>query len=91
MEFKRLIEVKQEGEKIFTATGYDEEIKTPVEISFVADISDFERLRKAANYYKWNLHEAFCFFCNHADFFISAMDAIANGMVEYQAEPWLNN
>ncbi len=89
MEFKKLIEVKQDGEKMFTATGYDEEIQTPVEVSFVVDLSGFEKFRAATSYYKWNLHEALTFFCSHADFFLAEMEGIAEGVIKYQEEPWI--
>lgn len=90
MESKKLIEVTENGKKILVGEGRDSEIKVPVEISFIVDKSSYDKLERSADYYKWNLRQVLTFFCDHADMLISEMEAIAQGIVQYQEEPWIN-
>ena len=53
----KLIEIIKDGKKILIGEG-EKGIESPIEIKFTMDENDFNKIEKAAMYYKWSIYDA---------------------------------
>lgn len=78
---KKLIEVKKNKNPILVGTG-NEEIKTPIEITFTIDEKEYLTLTNVLNEYKWNIYDALTIFCEYANDIIPNFESIVNWQEE---------
>lgn len=71
----KLLEISKKGKTILVGEGIGKsEIKTPIEIKFIVDETDYQKLNQATNYYKWSMHEALTMLCKYSEEFIAEME-----------------
>ena len=62
----KLIEVKKNKKTLLVGSGIQEDIKTPIEITFTIDQDNYISLDSVAKEYKWSIYEALSCFCEYA-------------------------
>lgn len=77
----KLIEVTKDGKKLLIGEGRVD-ITKPVEIKFIVDESDFNKLNDISEYYKWSLYEVLKTFCEDAEIYVSDMEGRAQGLIK---------
>lgn len=87
----KLIEVTKNGQQILSGLSIgDHGINNPVEIKFVIDESDYQKMEYATSYYKWDIYDAIDMFFKHAEDIVGEME-YKTQTGEYSDEEDLNS
>jgi len=69
----KLMEITKNGERLSVVHG-DDDITTPIKIEFVLDEKNYNKLKQATKYYKWNIYDALFTFCEFSERFIGEVE-----------------
>ena len=72
----KLIEVKKNKKTLLVGAGTNEDLKTPIEITFTIDQENYIKLNNVANEYKWDIYDALNTFCEYSPRIVPELENI---------------